>query len=58
MQVKDCLVEHRTDAGFSAACKEEVDQMVERRVRDFQLDTRLARYCKVGEGRKGGRLHP
>jgi len=46
-KVKDCLEEHRTDPDFSEECKEEVDAMIERRVRDFRLDSRLRTVCET-----------
>lgn len=45
-QVKECLEEHRNDDGFSADCKEEIVSMIERRVRDFKLDSRLRTACE------------
>lgn len=45
--VKECLEEHRNDDGFSESCKEEVDAMVERRVRDFRLDSKLRAACEA-----------
>eukprot|EP00798_Chlamydomonas_sp_ICE-L_P010489 gene10489-8455_t len=41
--VKDCLEENRED--LSAACKPEIDDMIERRVRDFRLDSKLRSAC-------------
>ncbi|KXZ55868.1 hypothetical protein GPECTOR_2g1419 [Gonium pectorale] len=45
-KVKDCLESHRNDDGFGAECKEEVDKMIESRVRDFRLDSRLRSTCE------------
>lgn len=45
-QVKECLESHRTKPGFSSDCREEVDAMIERRVRDFKLDSRLRTSCQ------------
>ncbi|GFR46876.1 hypothetical protein Agub_g8517 [Astrephomene gubernaculifera] len=44
-RVKDCLEAHRDDDGFGKECREEVDKMIEQRVRDFRLDSRLKRTC-------------
>lgn len=44
-RVKDCLEANRHKPTFSKACKEEVDGMIERRVRDFRLDSRLRTSC-------------
>ncbi|GLI58992.1 hypothetical protein VaNZ11_000814 [Volvox africanus] len=43
-RTKDCLEENREQ--LSSACKEEVDAMIERRVRDFRLDSRLRNVCE------------
>ncbi|GIL97843.1 hypothetical protein Vretimale_3387, partial [Volvox reticuliferus] len=43
-RTKDCLEENRDQ--LSSACKEEVDAMIERRVRDFRLDSRLRNVCE------------
>ncbi len=45
-QVKDCLEESRTKPGFGSACREEIEGMMERRVRDFRLDSRLRTTCE------------
>ena len=45
-KVKDCLEDNRNKDSFSADCKEEVDAMIERRVRDFRLDSRLRTVCE------------
>ncbi|GAX78146.1 hypothetical protein CEUSTIGMA_g5588.t1 [Chlamydomonas eustigma] len=45
-QVKDCLEKNRNQKGFSSECKEEIDQLIERRVRDFKLDFRLRNSCE------------
>ncbi|GBF99737.1 hypothetical protein Rsub_12450 [Raphidocelis subcapitata] len=42
---KDCLIAHRNDNGFSGKCREELEVMIERRVRDFRLDSRLRKHC-------------
>lgn len=44
-RTKDCLEDHRTE--LSSACKPEVDSMIERRVRDFRLDSRLRSSCET-----------
>jgi hypothetical protein len=43
-RTKDCLEENRDQ--LSSGCKEEVDAMIERRVRDFRLDSRLRNVCE------------
>ena len=40
-RVKDCLEEHREDAGFSAECRAEFEKMMEARAADFRLDPTL-----------------
>ena len=44
-RAKDCLEEHREDAGFSAECKEEFEGMMEARAADFRLDSGLSESC-------------
>ncbi|GIL70396.1 hypothetical protein Vretimale_3583 [Volvox reticuliferus] len=46
-KVKDCLEEHRNDDGFGDECREEVNKMIEARVREFRLDSRLRKTCKT-----------
>eukprot|EP00882_Tetradesmus_deserticola_P030496 GHRQ01034269.1.p2 GENE.GHRQ01034269.1~~GHRQ01034269.1.p2 ORF type:complete len:115 (-),score=46.11 GHRQ01034269.1:433-777(-) len=41
---KQCLEEHRDE--LSGGCREEIDSMIERRVRDFRLDSRLKKACE------------
>ena len=48
-RVKDCLEDHRDDAGFSAECKEMFEQMMEARAEDFRLDSSL-REVRPGQG--------
>ncbi|KAG2498297.1 hypothetical protein HYH03_003558 [Edaphochlamys debaryana] len=45
-KVKDCLESHRNDEGFSSDCREQVNTMIEQRVRDFRLDSRLRTTCE------------
>ena len=66
--MKDCLELNRNHPGFSTDCKEEIDAMIERRVRDFTLDARLRKSCEKdiyetcafygvsGGGVRGGRV--
>lgn len=42
---KECLERHRNDEGFSPECKEEVDAMLLRRVKDFRVDKRVMAVC-------------
>lgn len=46
-RVKDCLEANRNEEGFSQPCREEIDAMIERRVRDFRLDARLRAACEA-----------
>ncbi|KAJ9517943.1 hypothetical protein QJQ45_004245 [Haematococcus lacustris] len=46
-RVKDCLEQHRNEAGFDPACKAEVDDMIAHRVRDLKLDNRLRKSCEL-----------
>jgi Golgi apparatus protein 1 len=41
---KQCLEEHREE--LSSGCRDEIDSMIERRVRDFRLDSRLKKACE------------
>jgi Golgi apparatus protein 1 len=41
---KQCLEEHREE--LSSSCRDEIDSMIERRVRDFRLDSRLKKACE------------
>lgn len=43
-RAKDCLEDNRDE--LSSACKEEIETMIERRVRDFRLDSRLRQACE------------
>jgi hypothetical protein len=43
---KECLEDHRGDLGFSSECKQELEEMIERRARDFRIDSRLKRVCE------------
>jgi len=45
-RAKQCLEEHRNDDGFGTPCKEELESMIARRVRDFRLDSRLRTSCE------------
>ena len=44
-RVKDCLEEHRDEAGFSSECKAEFETMMEARAADFRLDSSLREKC-------------
>ena len=44
LQAKQCLEDHREE--LSGECRTEIDSMVERRVRDFRLDSRLKNACQ------------
>lgn len=43
-RTKECLEENREE--LSLGCKEEIDAMIERRVRDFRLDSKLRQSCE------------
>eukprot|EP00798_Chlamydomonas_sp_ICE-L_P016764 gene16764-23039_t len=43
-RVKDCLEDNRES--LSAACRPEIDAMIERRVHDFRLDSKLRAVCE------------
>lgn len=43
---KECLEEHREEEGFTQGCRDELDNMIARRVRDFRLDSRLQKVCE------------
>jgi Golgi apparatus protein 1 len=44
-RVKDCLEENRLSPDFSPECKEEINSVIQRRVRDVKLDFRLRNDC-------------
>jgi Golgi apparatus protein 1 len=44
-RVKDCLEDHKDEAGFSAGCKTEFEAMMARRATDFRLDAQLRELC-------------
>lgn len=44
-RTKECLEENREE--LSSGCKEEIDSMIERRVRDFRLDSKLRQACET-----------
>eukprot|EP00899_Mesostigma_viride_P022799 jgi/Mesvir1/3703/Mv14989-RA.1 len=44
-KTKDCLEDHRYEAGFSQTCKELFEAMMERRSMDFRLDAPLRTAC-------------
>eukprot|EP00882_Tetradesmus_deserticola_P009845 GHRQ01010403.1.p1 GENE.GHRQ01010403.1~~GHRQ01010403.1.p1 ORF type:complete len:576 (+),score=223.19 GHRQ01010403.1:287-2014(+) len=45
-RARDCLVSARHEDGFSPACRDELEAMIEARVHDFRIDARLRRACK------------
>jgi len=45
-RAKDCLENKRNEPGFSADCKTEVENMMERRSVDFRLDPQLRELCR------------
>jgi len=47
MRVQECLEDHMDDAGFSAMCREELDNMIAVRIDDFRLDTALRDACEA-----------
>ncbi len=44
-RVKDCLEDHKDEAGFSAGCRTEFESMMARRATDFRLDAQLRELC-------------
>jgi Golgi apparatus protein 1 len=44
-RTKQCLEEHREE--LTNACREEIDSVIERRVRDFRLDSKLRDACEA-----------
>lgn len=44
-RAKECLEQHREEANFSTACKEELETMIQARSADFRLDSQLKRQC-------------
>ena len=42
---EECLEANREQPGFSAACKTEVEKMMETRASDFRLDPKLRQLC-------------
>eukprot|EP00878_Enallax_costatus_P020866 GHUV01022075.1.p1 GENE.GHUV01022075.1~~GHUV01022075.1.p1 ORF type:complete len:715 (+),score=210.45 GHUV01022075.1:1362-3506(+) len=44
---RDCLVAYRNDPTFTPACRDELDAMIEARVRDFRIDSRLRKVCEI-----------
>eukprot|EP00775_Hariotina_reticulata_P012795 gene12795-12923_t len=43
---RSCLIGHRNDKGFTAQCRVELEKMIQARVQDFRVDTRLRKVCK------------
>lgn len=44
-RAKECLEQHRQDADFSKACKDELESMITARSADFRLDPQLKTHC-------------
>lgn len=44
-RAKECLEQHREDADFSKACKDELESMITARSADFRLDPQLKTHC-------------
>ena len=43
---QECLEDKIDESGFSADCKEELDNIIAKRVSDFKLDTPLREACE------------
>jgi len=43
---QECLEDHLDDPKFSGECKEELENMIARRVANFSLDTALREACE------------
>eukprot|EP00195_Chlamydomonas_chlamydogama_P004977 CAMPEP_0202901334 /NCGR_PEP_ID=MMETSP1392-20130828/14194_1 /ASSEMBLY_ACC=CAM_ASM_000868 /TAXON_ID=225041 /ORGANISM="Chlamydomonas chlamydogama, Strain SAG 11-48b" /LENGTH=885 /DNA_ID=CAMNT_0049587883 /DNA_START=46 /DNA_END=2703 /DNA_ORIENTATION=- len=46
MRVQECLEDNSDESGFSAECKEELENILAKRVSDFRLDTVLRESCE------------
>ncbi|GAX77303.1 hypothetical protein CEUSTIGMA_g4749.t1 [Chlamydomonas eustigma] len=46
MRVQECLEDNMEDSKFSSECKEELDDIIAKRVTDFKLDTTLREACE------------
>lgn len=46
MRVQECLEDNMDESGFSADCKEELENVLAKRVSDFRLDTALREACE------------
>lgn len=44
-RAKECLEQHRNEANFSTACKDELESMIIARSADFRLDPQLKTHC-------------
>lgn len=44
-RAKECLEQHRNEANFSTACKDELETMIIARSADFRLDPQLRTHC-------------
>lgn len=44
-RAKECLEQHRSEANFSTACKDELETMIIARSADFRLDPQLKTHC-------------
>lgn len=44
--MKECLEDARLEPGFTQGCREELEQMMERRAADFRLDNHLVALCQ------------
>ena len=43
---QECLEDNIDESGFSADCKEELNNIIAKRVSDFKLDTALREACE------------
>ena len=44
-RAKECLEQHRYEANFSTACRDELETMIIARSADFRLDPQLKTHC-------------
>lgn len=46
LQVQECLEDNMDESAFSVACKQELEEVIAKRVADFRLDTPLRDACE------------
>lgn len=45
-RIKECLEKNRKKGDFSSECRKEIEDMMERRSRDYRLDPELSEHCE------------